>query len=94
MAEEKDIEKKLIKEVKKIGGLALKLVCPGFDGMPDRMLLVSVGRVAFVEVKAKGKKPRALQVRRHVHLRRLGFKVYTLDDEEQIGGIINDIQST
>lgn len=50
--------------------------------------------MAFVEVKAPGEKPRPLQLSRHRLLRRLGFKVYVLDDESQIGGIINEIQST
>ena len=47
-----------------------------------------------MEVKAPGKKPRSLQEARHRMLRRLGFKVYVLDDEGQIGGIIDEIQSS
>ena len=45
-------------------------------------------------VKAPGENPRPLQLSRHRLLRRLGFKVYVLDDESQIGGIIDEIQST
>lgn len=94
MAKELEIEKKLISEVKKIGGLALKFVSPGYAGMPDRLLLVAKGKIAFVEVKAPHKKPRPLQLVRHKELQKLGFKVYVLDDESKIGGIISDIQST
>ncbi|MBQ9685234.1 MAG: VRR-NUC domain-containing protein [Oscillospiraceae bacterium] len=88
---EKSIEQKLVKAVKAAGGVCPKLVCPGFDGMPDRMVLLPHGRLGFVEVKAPGKKPRPLQTARHEMLTRLGFKMYVLDAPEQIGGILNDI---
>ena len=48
----------------------------------------------FVEVKAPGEKPRALQLSRHRLLDKLGFHTYILDDVEQIGGILDEIQST
>ncbi len=88
---EKNIEQKFVKAVKSAGGIAPKLTCPGFDGMPDRLVLMPEGRIGFVEVKAPGKEPRPLQVRRHEMLRNLGFKVYVLDDPEQIGGILHEI---
>ena len=91
---EKAIEQKLVSAVRRSGGIAPKLVSPGFDGMPDRMVLMPGGRIGFVEVKAPGEKPRPLQLSRHRLLRRLGFKVYVLDDAEQIGGIIDDIRAT
>lgn len=90
---EKMIEQKLIKAVKNAGGIAPKLVSPGFDGMPDRMVLMPEGKFGFVEVKAPGKKPRPLQAARHGLLRRLGFKVYVLYAPEQIGGIVDEIRT-
>ena len=90
---EKQIEKKLIMEVKKRGGICPKWVSPGFDGVPDRIVLLPYGKFAFVEVKAPGEKPRPLQVSRHKLLRRLGFHVYVLDNESEIGGMIDEIQS-
>lgn len=91
---EKEIEKKLTLEAKKRGGLAVKFVSPGFDGMPDRIVLMPEGKMAFVEVKAPGKRPRPLQMARHKLLRGLGFLVFILDDESQIGGILDAVQST
>ena len=91
---EKIIEQKFTAAVKNAGGLALKFTSPGFDGVPDRLALLPGGRMAFVEVKAPGKKPRPLQLARHRTLRRLGFKVYVLDNEEQIGGMIDEIRAT
>ena len=90
---EKIIEQHLVKAVKNSGGIAPKLVCPGFDGMPDRLVLLPRGKIGFLEVKAPGKEPRPLQVARHGLLRRLGFKVYVLDAPEQIGGILDEIRT-
>ena len=92
MAEEKKLEQKLVKAVRDIGGLALKFVSPGCDGVPDRLILIAYGKVAFVEVKAKGKKPRPIQIRRINQIRRLGFLVFILDDEKDIPSIIQQVK--
>ena len=91
---EKLIEQKLVKAVKDMGGIAPKFTSPGFDGVPDRIVLLPGGYMAFVEVKAPGEKPRPLQLARHKLLRGLGFKVYVLDDEQQIGGLLDEIRTT
>ena len=90
---EKEIELRLVKAVEKMGGRTVKFTSIGFDGMPDRLVLLPGGKCGFVEVKAPGKKPRALQRVRHEMLKKLGFKVYVLDAIEQIEEIINDICS-
>lgn len=51
---EKHIERKLVEAVKKSGGLAPKFVSPGWDGVPNRIVLLPCGRMAFVELKAPG----------------------------------------
>lgn len=91
---EKYIEQKLVKEVKKINGLALKFVSPGVNGVPDRIVLLPKGKMAFIELKAPGKKMRPLQIKRKEQLEKLGFKVYLIDNLNQIGEVINDIQTT
>ena len=58
--------------------------------MPEKLKSV----VGFVEVKAPGKKPRPLQTARHKLLMDLGFKVFVLDDMEQIGGVIDEIRAS
>ena len=88
---EKEIEKKLVEETRRRKGLAVKFVSPGFDGMPDRILLLPGGKIAFVEVKAPGRKPRPLQLVRHAMLRRLGFQVFVLDDEAMIKKILEEV---
>lgn len=91
---EKQIEQKLVQTVKAMGGICPKFVFLGYDGMLDRLILFPYGRMAFAEVKVHGKKPRPLQMARHEMLKRLGFRVYVIDAVEQIGGIIDEIQST
>ena len=91
---EKQIEQKLVQAVKKKGGLCLKFVSPNFDGMPDRLILLPGGKIGFVEVKAPGEKPRPLQLARHKTLMNRGFRVYVIDSVEQIGEIIDEIQSS
>ena len=81
---EKEIELQLVMAVKKMGGRAVKFISPGFDGMPDRLVLLPGGRCGFVEVKAPGKRMRALQRVRHEMLKALGFKAYVLDAKEQM----------
>ena len=88
---EKQIENKLTIEAKKLGGIAVKFVSPSFDGMPDRLVLIPDGHIAFVELKAPGKKPRPLQLSRHRLLRSLGFRVYVIDSVEQIGGMLDEV---
>ena len=88
---EKAIERTLVQAVKAQGGICPKFVCPGTDGMPDRIVLLPGGHIGFVEVKAPGKKPRPLQLARHSLLNGLGYRVYVLDDIGQIGGVLDDI---
>ena len=90
---EKIIEQKLVRAVKKGGGMALKFVSPGLDGVPDRIVLLPMGRIAFVELKAPGKKMRPLQVRRKRQLEGLGFLVYCIDRVEQIGEVLDEIKN-
>ena len=88
---EKEIEQSLRKAVLKRGGLCLKFISPGWNGAPDRLVLLPGGRMGFVELKAPGKKPRPLQMARMRILRRLGFYAETLDDRNRIEKTLNDI---
>ena len=88
---EKTIEQKLVKAVKAMGGIAPKFTSPGFDGMPDRIIILPDGKMGFVEVKAPGKKPRPLQEVRHNLLRQMGCKVYVIDGAEQIESVLAEI---
>lgn len=90
---EKTIERKLVYMVRKTGGLALKFVSPGLDGVPDRIVLYPGGRAGFVELKSPGKTMRPLQVCRKKQLESLGFKVFCIDGAEQIMEVLDAIRS-
>lgn len=91
---ESEIEKALTIEVKKRGGLALKLISPGMSGVPDRLILIKGGKIAFIELKAHKKKMRPLQKKRKTQLEALGFLAYCIDDKKQIGGVLDEICAT
>ena len=91
---EQRIERQLVQQVSKLGGLALKFVSPGMAGVPDRLLLFPGGKAVFVETKAPGKEPRPLQVHRHEQLRALGFRVFVIDEMKQIREVLDDLCST
>ena len=88
---ESQIENELTQAVKARGGLAPKFVSPGWDGVPDRLVLMPEAHMAFVELKAPGRKLRPLQVRRKTQLERLGFQVYVVDGVDQIDAILDAI---
>lgn len=88
------IERHLALSVKQMGGMAVKFVSPGLDGVPDRIVLLPKRKMAFVELKAPGKKPRPLQEKRRRQLMALGFPVYVIDDAGKIGGVLDEIQTT
>jgi len=90
---ERAIERYLIHEVKRRNGLALKFVSPGISGVPDRIVLLPRGKMAFVELKAPGETLRPLQVKRKNQLEILGFEVYCVDGIQQIGGVLDAIQT-
>ena len=88
---ERSIERRFVGETKKRGGWALKFVSPGMDGVPDRIVLIPGGKMAFVELKAPGQTMRPLQQKRAERLIALGFRVYCVDGIEQIGGVLDEI---
>lgn len=88
---EASIEKRLKMKVKQEGGLALKLVSPGFAGVPDRLVLFNGSKIAFVELKAPAKKLQALQRKRKKQLEALGFKVFKIDSYEAVDRMLEEM---
>lgn len=88
------IERALVDEVKKRGGMAFKFNSMGCDGVPDRLVLLPGSRIAFVEVKAPGKEMRPLQKRRKRQIEVLDFPVYCLDSLEGIDVMLDEVQTS
>lgn len=72
---EKDIEKELVTEVRKLGGRAYKFVSPGNDGVPDRIVIMPDTHVIFAELKTEIGKVTKLQQIQINRLRDLGQDV-------------------
>lgn len=90
---EKEIDAALRKAAKKRNGMAFKFVSPGLSGVPDRLVLLPMGRIGFIELKAPGKKMRKLQEKRKSQLEALGFLVFCLDSKEEVEVVLDAIQS-
>lgn len=83
---ESEIEKILVREVKKQGGVAYKWVSPGNDGVPDRIVVFPGKKPVFVELKTDRGKLTALQKVQLGRLEKLGQEVsvvYGLDGLSQ-----------
>lgn len=90
---EKDIEQKLRKMVEKHGGWCLKWVCPGWTGVPDRIVLLPGGRVMFIETKRpKGGKVGRMQLWWLDKLTSMGFLAGFCYDEAGIKSWERDIE--
>lgn len=91
---EKHVEQALTRAVKNLGGLCLKFTSPGLAGVPDRLILLPEGHIAFAELKAPGKKPRPVQRVRKQQIENLGVPVHIIDHPNQIPGVLHEIQTT
>lgn len=91
---ESAVEKYLCKKVKEeLHGRAFKFVSPGFNGVPDRIVLVPMGRIYFVETKAPGKNLRKLQKYVRDLIQGLGFVVLRIDTKEKVNVFIREVQN-
>ena len=90
---ESTVEGYLGRQVRGLGGFCMKWVSPGSSGVPDRIVVLKGGRVIFVETKAPGKKPRALQRHLHAKLRSVGCDVRVIDTKEKVDLFIEEVRS-
>ena len=77
---EKKVEQHLRDSVRALGGWCLKLVCPGFTGMPDRLILIPGGVMCFAETKRPGQTERQRQAFVQSRLRKMGYTVFSSVD--------------
>ena len=91
MTIEKDIEQYLVQEVEKIGGLCWKFTSPGNAGVPDRIVIYG-GQVVFVEVKAPGKKPRKLQLKRIQELRNEKVLAEIIESKSKVNWLVGKLE--
>lgn len=102
MVRERDIERHLVKRVKELGGECRKVQWVGRNGAPDRLVMLpmhlATGSVLaknrgysltiWVELKAPGKLPTALQLREHERMRAMGQRVEVIDSIEGVEALL------
>jgi hypothetical protein len=91
---EKDIERKLRTKIEALGGHCLKWVCPGWLGVPDRIVLLPGARIFFVETKRpRGGKLAPMQRWWQGRIRRLGFSCWVVWDEKDLAAFLAYIEN-
>lgn len=83
------VEHYLRDRVKQHRGLCYKFTS-GVNGVPDRVVILN-GHITWVETKAPGKKPDALQLVRHKEMRAAGADVRVIDTREQVDELIQEL---
>lgn len=90
---EKTLEIRLVNEVRKRGGMALKLTSQFHRGMPDRLVLLPYHTIAFVEMKSTGEKPSRLQEAAISQLIGFKFTVRVIDSTESLEAFLTSIDA-
>lgn len=90
---ERDIERWLRREVEKQGGVCMKWVSPGNDGVPDRIVILPEGQVHFVELKSEKGRVSPLQFWHQARLKRLGCKVRLIVGMEEARAFLEEVSS-
>lgn len=90
---ERTVERHLTRRVKETGGEVRKVVWPGRNGAPDRLVGWPPARHAFVELKRPKKGAEAHQAREHERLRAIGFEVVVLDTIEAVDAFVEGVLS-
>ena len=90
--QEKIIEQYLVREVKKLGGIPYKFKSPQRRSVPDRLCIFDNNIMAFVEVKATGKKPTEAQWREMDRLILKGQWVLWMDSKSDVNRFIKKVK--
>lgn len=88
---EKDLEARLVKEVEKRDGMAIKLTSQFHRGLPDRLVICPYHTLTFVEMKSTGKKPTALQEATIQRIKSMRFAARVIDTTEQLDEFLADL---
>lgn len=85
------IEARLVKEIKKLGGLCYKFTSPGAPGVPDRIIILPGGLVVFVELKTEIGRLAKIQKWQIEELRKRGADVRVLKGMDQVKAFLEEV---
>lgn len=90
---EKQVENRLIQELKKLDCECWKFTSPGRRGVPDRLVICPGRWVEFVEAKQPGGKPKPIQRFVHRLLLQFGFRVWIIDTYEDVDEFVKHLKN-
>ena len=86
---EKDVEARLVKAVRRLGGRAYKWVSPGNVGVPDRIVIWPGGDIEFVELKTEVGRVSPIQEVQIKRLQALGCKIRVLYGDDDVDAYLS-----
>ena len=90
---ESTIESRLVREVRKLGGLCYKFTSPGAPGVPDRIIILPGGLVVFVELKTEIGRLAKIQKWQIEELRKRGANVRVLKGMDQVLAFLEEVKA-
>ena len=88
---ESTIEARLVREVKKRGGLCYKFTSPGNPGVPDRIVILPGGTTVYVELKTEIGRLAKIQKWQIGELRKRGADVRVLKGMDQVMNFLEEV---
>lgn len=81
---ERDVERRLVRRVRELGGEVRKVRWVGRNGAPDRVVFLTGKPALWVELKRPGGRLRRCQVREHERMRNAGQHVVVWSSIDEI----------
>lgn len=85
------IEARLVREVKKRGGLCYKFISPDNAGVPDRIVITPDGRTIYVELKTLIGRLAKIQKWQLAEIRKRGAEVRVLYGMDQVLAFVEEV---
>lgn len=89
---ESTIEARLVREVRKLGGLCYKFTSPGNPGVPDRIVILPDGRTIYVELKTEIGRLAKIQQWQLDEMRKRGADVRVLKGLDQVMEFLEEVR--
>lgn len=90
---ESTIEARLVREVRKLGGLCYMFTSPGNPGVPDRIVILPDGRTIYVELKTEIGRLAKIQQWQLDEMRKRGADVRVLKGLDQVMEFLEEVRS-
>lgn len=90
---ESTIEARLVREVKKRGGLCYKFTSPGSPGVPDRIVILPGGRTVYIELKTEIGRLAKIQKWQLEEIRKRGADARVLKGMDQVLAFLEEVDS-